>query len=215
MTGMPHAKRLEPGTKFGSFTFINYTRSVSGGMRGMFKCELCNEERERVVSHVRTGYTKRCNCQGIGRPKQHGHASHDRSTPTYEAWRSMKKRCLNPAHHAYNDYGGRGIGICEAWMSFQAFLADMGECPEGMTLDRRDNSLGYSADNCRWVTMSVQNNNKRSNSILSFQGKSLTISEWAAATGIKDCTLSERLRRGWSVEKCLTTPPRKYRTRAA
>ena len=123
----------------------------------------------------------------------------------------MKKRCLNPRHANFKDYGGRGITICERWMIFENFLADMGERPDGMSLDRIDNNIGYLPENCRWTTVLEQNNNRRGNTILRFGGRALTISQWSVETGIKDCTISERLRHGWSVERTLITPTRKYR----
>jgi hypothetical protein len=83
-------------------------------------------------------------------------------TRTYRAWVSMKSRCLNKKHRQYVDYGGRGITVCEAWrLSFDAFFADMGEAPEGLTLDREDNERGYEPNNCRWVTQQLQILNRR------------------------------------------------------
>lgn len=210
MTGMPHNKRLELGAKLGTFTFLHYTKSAHGNMYGVFRCDFCAEERERVVSQVRTGYIKVCHCHSRAR---HGHARNRNSTSTYEAWSSMKKRCLCETHANYFNYGGRGITVCDRWMTFENFLADMGECPEGLTLDRVDNALGYSRENCRWTTMREQNNNRRGNTILQFKGRALTISQWSGETGIKDCTISERLRHGWGVERALSTPARKYASR--
>lgn len=210
MTGMPKNKYVEPGTKFFDFTFLRYTRSVNGDMRGLFHCMHCGEERERVVSHVRTGYVKTCHCQNGVQATKHGHAKSGFETPTYEAWSAMKKRCLNPTHRHFKDYGGRGITVCERWLKFENFLEDMGERPNDHSLDRVDNNSGYSPENCRWATMQQQNNNRRNNTWIEHGGKTMTITQWARHLGIKKNTLIERFRNGWSVERALTTAPRNW-----
>ncbi len=82
-------------------------------------------------------------------------------TPLYVAWFNMKQRCLNPRHPQYKDYGGRGITVCEQWLTFENFAADMGPKPPSLTLDRADNSLGYSRSNCRWASRREQRINSR------------------------------------------------------
>lgn len=93
----------------------------------------------------------------------HGHATRRSGTSrTYNSWSGMIQRCLNPKHPRYADYGGRGITVCNLWSnSFEAFLADMGECPDDFVMDRRDNDKGYCKDNCQWVSHAVSALNKR------------------------------------------------------
>jgi hypothetical protein len=120
-------------------------------------------------------------------------------------WMRMKSRCYNPNYIQYADYGGRGIEVCSRWInSFVSFLSDMGEKPIGYQLDRIDNDLSYSPENCRWATPRQQANNKRNNRLLSFNGKTLTMSQWSRRTGIKVGTIWYRLKSGWSDERVLT-----------
>lgn len=121
----------------------------------------------------------------------------------------MKSRCLNPNWPAFHRYGGRGIAVCERWMTFDNFLADMGEPPPGLTLDRINNNEGYGPDNYRWVAPKTQQRNMRRNRIMTFQGKTQTAVEWAEELGINEHTIYTRLFKGWSDEEALGIPVRK------
>jgi hypothetical protein len=125
-------------------------------------------------------------------------------TPEYRRWRCMKTRCLNPHDAAYYRYGGAGIKICDRWLKFESFFADMGYVPEGYQLDRIDSGGNYEPSNCRWVTPQRQQNNRRNNLRLTFNGETLTAADWARRIGIKDNTLCERYRRGWPIERILS-----------
>ena len=92
---------------------------------------------------------------------KHGYAKRGQKTSEYTTWESMNARCNNQNNPSYEDYGGRGIKVCESWKNFQHFYDDMGERPEGMSLDRIDNSLGYDKENCRWATAKEQIHNQR------------------------------------------------------
>lgn len=94
----------------------------------------------------------------------HGYSSRQGRSPTYESWMCMRQRCGNPRNGQYHNYGGRGITICDRWRSFENFLADMGERPEGKTLDRRDNDGNYEPENCGWATPKEQRANQRQKS---------------------------------------------------
>ncbi len=103
------------------------------------------------------GNTKSCGCQRV----KHRHTTHTTVSPTYSVWRSMIQRCTNTKVNSYKLYGGRGITVCERWSDFSNFVADMGERPPGLSLDRRDNDKGYSKANCRWATAAEQTANRR------------------------------------------------------
>jgi hypothetical protein len=123
----------------------------------------------------------------------------------------MIDRCTLPTDKCWDRWGGRGIGVCDEWRKFEQFLADMGEAPVGMSIDRIDNEKGYSKDNCRWATWKEQANNRRSNHRLEYAGENLTLSQWAVKTGIGKATLRHRIAVGWSVKDALTTEVKPYR----
>ncbi len=135
------------------------------------------------------------------------------STPTYKSWQKMKERCYSAKANRYHVYGGRGIKVCERWLnSFTNFLEDMGERPEGMTLDRVDVNSDYTPKNCRWATYKEQSNNKSSNRLLTFNNETLTVSQWGDRFHIKRATISARINNyGWSIEKAILTPVRRHK----
>jgi hypothetical protein len=115
----------------------------------------------------------------------------------------MRQRCLDK-NHKWGRYGGRGITFDPSWEDFGTFLADMGDRPAGKTLDRKDNDLGYSKENCRWASSKEQANNRSDNTVLTYIGVSLNIAQWADRIGLPVNTLHSRLRRGWELERALS-----------
>lgn len=131
----------------------------------------------------------------------HGHASRGEYSPTYRVWVNLQTR---KRHQKYD-----GITVCERWRdSFETFLADMGERPEGLTIDRIDNDKGYEPGNCRWATQKEQQNNRRNNRLITVNGRTQTLAQWAEETGFNRKTISRRLDLGWSAEKALSVPPK-------
>lgn len=141
--------------------------------------------------------------------RTHGHryANEGKATRTYQAWSSMLTRCNNTKCVAYKNYGGRGITVRPEWYDFSNFLADMGECPPGYTLERERVNEGYQPDNCSWIPASQQAANTRNTRTITFNGETHHVEEWARITGLGD-RLRHRLKKGWSEEKALTTPLR-------
>ena len=155
-----------------------------------------------------SGNVQSCGCFKIEKMKINGkqRRTHGmKKTPEYTAWRNMKDRCYNKKDKNFKTYGGRGITVCEQWRnSFENFLKDMGKKPSKKhSLDRVDNNKGYSPDNCKWVTMQEQSNNRRSNKRISFQGITMTIAQWARFRGITYPALAQRIRNNWDIAKAL------------
>ncbi len=132
-------------------------------------------------------------------------------TPTYNSWAGMRQRCLEPSHAAYGKYGGRGIKLDPRWLDFNNFLADMGERPSGMSIERIDNDGDYTPSNCKWATLEEQNWNKRSTRMLEYKGETKPLFIWAREFGQKFDLVRLRLDWGWPVDLALTLPPQRGR----
>ncbi len=115
----------------------------------------------------------------------------------------MIQRCTNPRATYYRHYGGRGIGVCERWLSIEAFIEDMGERPLGTSLDRIDNDRAYEPSNCRWATPKVQANNRRNNRHLTSNGKTMTLSQWSDLIGLSKQAIRGRIALGWNISDAL------------
>jgi len=140
----------------------------------------------------------------MGRPITHGMSG----TPEYKAWIHMKHRCFNPNIKNYSHYGGRGIAVCDRWKnSFEDFLADMGSRPTAKhSIDRIDNDADYSPKNCRWATEAEQQNNKRTNHLITIDDVTLTIAQWTEKKGYNETVIYCRLNMGWSDYDAVMTP---------
>jgi hypothetical protein len=116
-------------------------------------------------------------------------------TRTYHIWKAMRSRCNNPNTPAYGRYGGRGIRVCARWDSFTAFRADMGEAPEGLSIEREDNDGNYEPSNCCWATPKQQARNMRVNRLIEHEGETMCLAAWAERMGTTSDVLWKRLRR--------------------
>lgn len=250
------------GRKFGRLTVVE---RASNGNRGevRWKC-VCDCGNSNVISrgnNLKGGTARSCGCLQRERAKEYNSTHGKYKTRIYNAWNSMKNRCYNQNHPNYKDYGGRGIVLCEEWkndfMTFCSWAIENGY-RDDLTIDRIDVNGIYEPSNCRWVTKTEQCYNKRDNQFVTYNGETLTITEWAEKLGINKKTLWGRLRRlnydvdkafsknnlsehkityngktqsivdwaneicinsrtlytrlhkGWSIERALTTPVKKY-----
>lgn len=186
------------------------SRGQSGSQRRYWLCLcICGNRVEVPTSHLRNGNTRSCGCFHLetvtanGYGQIHGHAVNSTTTPTYVSWVSMRQRCReNPS------YIRRGITVVRRWERFENFLADMGERPEGTTLERVDNEGPYAPWNCRWADAFVQLNNRSNSWFETFDGRTQTVAQWAREYGIPATRLYDRLGRGWDFERALTEVPR-------
>lgn len=202
------------GIQFNNVTVLKRDHLDEKG-KYWFLCR-CGCGKEFQIRGSEIGRIKSCGCKTneilSDKQKTHGESK----TRLYGVWRRMIERCYRVKHKSYKDYGGRGITVCDEWKnSYEEFRkwsvqngydknAGYMEC----TLDRIDVNGNYEPSNCRWISMKKQCNNKRNNNILSYNGETHTMSEWAEITGINVHTLWRRQKRGWDDEKIITAPLR-------
>lgn len=200
--------KFKVGEKVGSLLFIREVPRTTSRRRALFQCK-CGGLKECDIVQAKMGRIASCGCLLSESHIKHGAALGGKVTTEYKIWRGIKERCLNTNNIGYVNYGGRGIKICERWVnSFESFLADMGCRPSRQhSIDRINNDGDYEHLNCRWATSADQQNNKRTNKFIVFQGRKLTIAQWAGLLKMNKDVLGSRLKK-WGIEKSLTTPLR-------
>ncbi len=178
------------GMRFNRLVIWSYAgKNPQGNSLWDCRCD-CGRKAEAVIgSNVKNGSIVSCGCYRRERTAVMGRAQRKHGmwdSPEYGAWQQMRRRCYNPRCHAYLDYGGRGIRMCDRWRhSFENFLADMGTRPTPKhSIDRIDNDGNYSPENCRWATRTQQLRNTRASRRLTFDGVTKTVAEWVEETGL-------------------------------
>lgn len=202
---IPHVNiRDHAGRKFYRLTFIEYSHSVDGNAHWWCECECGVRKTVAATAVMRTKNPVRsCGCLAEEVRTTHGQTY----TKTYAAWKAMRQRCENPNRIGHKRYGGRGIKVCDRWLVFENFLADMKEKPRGTTLERLDNDRGYEPGNCEWKSYHAQSRNKSSNRFITYQNRTQCRADWAKEKGLNPSTLLQRLQRGWTIAEALETPP--------
>lgn len=177
-------------------TFVS--KSETNPRKALYKCS-CGNTKEMYTCNVSTGKSKSCGCLQsevtTKRSFKHGGAARGSHARMYNTWGQMKARCSGTYRHDYPRYGGRGISVCERWLDFSKFYEDMGEAPDGMTLDRIDSSGNYEPGNCKWSTPKEQANNRRSNVYIEHDGRRQNIEAWSVELGINRGTIESRIKR--------------------
>lgn len=215
-------QRSIAGRRFGRLVAIEFHhRDQWGAAHWRFRCDCGKEDYVCRPDQVRRGVITSCGCwrnekaakRGKVLMRKHGHAK-KRSTE-YVSWLNMNNRCYEPSYPGYHRYGGRGIVVCERWRhSFETFLLDMGKKPDSSyTIGRMNVDGNYEPNNCRWESKIQQARNKSTNRLVNYRGTEMPIAAACEFSGIPRNVFDARVRRGWTVEKALSTPVAEYSPR--
>ncbi len=202
------------GSRFGRLRVTGFVQSIKNTTLWSVRCD-CGTEKTVRRTNLHANGIKSCGClvrEGMSeRATTHGLTKPGLRHPLYSTWDSMKRRCHGKGAHSR--YGGRGINVCERWLSgedgktgFECFLKDMGPRPEGCSIDRIDNNGPYSPENCRWATQKQQQRNRSSNRSVVFNGEVMLLVEAIELSGLNEATVYGRLKLGWSEQDALSTP---------
>lgn len=194
-------KRIDlSGQTFGNLQVVGFAFTKRG--KAFWKCKCsCGNEIIYESYPLRTGQRNSCGCDKYKcLPKGFSRE------PLYSLWWSMKRRCNDTTSESYKNYGAKGIEVCTEWLNYEEFYkwAYSNGYEHGLTIDRIDPNKNYSPDNCRWVDWKTQERNKTNNRLLTLNGETRCIAEWAEIMDISPKTIKSRLRSGWSVERALT-----------
>ncbi len=196
------------GKVFGNWTVIK--RAIIPNKYSYWKCQcICGNIKDIVGPNLTGGLTTSCGCVHHEHLRQLFQKHEMSRTDIYVTWENMIDRCYNPKNPRYKTYGKRGIKVCDRWLnSFDLFYKDMGDSPEGLSLDRIDNDDDYYKKNCRWATPKQQSNNRTNNNFITYKGETKTITQWAETFEIHPMTLLYRIRQNWDLDRVFNTPGR-------
>lgn len=191
------------GQKFGRLTVESFShRQPNGAYIWNVVC-ICGVRKQVAKNNLISNNTRSCGClkNEICKTKLKTHGLS--GTKTHRIWKSMISRCYIPSATGFKNYGARGISVCDRWRkSFVNFLFDMGECPDGFSIDRIDVNGNYEPSNCRWITFSEQQRNRRNNVVL-LADVPLSMAQAAKKAGVSYDTIRARRKRGWPDELCV------------
>lgn len=207
-------KKVNIGDRFGRLTVVSVDHTDRATHRTWFLCKCDCGNLKTIVSYSLTqGNTQSCGCLQKEKASKAKLTHGKTSTKEYRAYRHMKYRCLDTKDKDYHNYGGRGITICERWLeSFENFYEDMGDAPSPVhQIDRIDVNGNYEPENCRWATLKQQQNNKRTNKHIIYQGETKTVSEWADYFGISSRIIHQRISYGLHGDDLFGNYDRRYK----
>jgi hypothetical protein len=184
--------------RFGRLLVISEGERMNGRRRWSCVCD-CGAMAVVEQRALKSGASQSCGCfkkeVNAARLHRHGASKKGSRTRLYKIWGGMLARCRTPSATGFDRYGGSGVVVCDRWLTFENFLADMGEPPPGMSIDRIDSTAGYGPGNCRWATRQTQNENRRSVRWIEFNGVTLCAAQWADRLGISKATLYAALKK--------------------
>ena len=191
------------GNRFGRLVVLEEYRGSKGHIVRLCRCD-CGVIKEVALRNLSNGTTKSCGCYSKENVSKRNRVHGLGKTRAYTLWSNMVFRCTKENRADYKHYGGRGITVCDRWLSsFEVFFADVGHPPEGMTFDRIDVSKGYCPENCRWATRKEQTRNRRMTKKLEVLGVLKTVAEWAEETGVPYSSIISRINKGYAGEEAL------------
>lgn len=192
------------GKKFSRLTVLLFLGIIK--KKYLWEC-MCDCGNKKVVrgENIKNGTTKSCGCL-IKETAIKTHTSHGKTgTRTYHQWSGMIQRCKSTNIKTRKSYLDKNIKVCDQWLKFENFYKDMGECPDGLTLERIDNNKGYSKENCKWASRKEQNRNKSQNIKITYNSKTQVLTDWAKELQISFSTLQARIQKmGWTIERSFT-----------
>jgi hypothetical protein len=190
------------GLKYGRLIVLSLADNKGKKSRWNCLCD-CGNKTKVTSSNLQTGHSLSCGCLKAETMSKNMFKHGKVRTRAYQSWEGMIFRCSNKNSTGYKYYGGRGIRVCDRWENFINFHEDMGDCPDGLTIERINTNDDYKPGNCKWATYKEQNLNKRNNRYLSFNGTTKMLREWASDIGVCRSTIYRRIKKGWSIEKIL------------
>lgn len=201
------------GKRFGRLTVIERAKNhiqPSGQSRPMWLCKCdCGNDAIICSSHLKIGKTKSCGCY-VREIYSKIHKTHGKTnTRLYRIWNGMKQRCCYVKDKRYENYGGRGIAVCDEWKNnFEKFYgwAIENGYSESLTIDRINNDGNYEPNNCRWISNKQQQSNRQNNRHITLNGETKTVTQWCEIFSIDIRIVYSRIKSGWGICKALKTP---------
>lgn len=190
------------GQRFGRLQVLEKTKRTKGHLYWKCACD-CGAITEVSGPNLRSSVTKSCGCLHRESIKSRTMTHGESQSKTYSIWAGIKARCFDEKSSSYQFYGAKGIRLCERWKRFENFLADMGECKEGMSIERIDINGDYEPSNCKWIALGDQAKNRTNTIHIEYQGVTRCLKDWSRITGKPYTTMQLHYRKNYPVEKIL------------